>query len=70
VRACLQGCTHPVHWSERGRERKREGESEKEREKDVELSRIVIFIFKRNDGCLGTFSYLVLYRVHDEKRIG
>ncbi len=23
------------------------------------LSRIVIFIFKRNDGCLGTFSFLV-----------
>jgi hypothetical protein len=38
---------------ERGRERKRE--RERERERDVEMSRIVIFIFKRNDGCLGTF---------------
>jgi hypothetical protein len=32
---------------ERERERKMEGESEKERER--------LFIFKRNDGCLGTF---------------
>ncbi len=36
---------------------KREGEreSEKEGEKILNMSRIVIFIFKRNDGCLGTF---------------
>jgi len=27
VRACLQGCAHPLHWSERERERKRERES-------------------------------------------
>jgi hypothetical protein len=35
-----------------------ERERERERERNVEyvfkLSRIVIFIFKRNDGCLGT----------------
>ena len=38
------------------REERREKREEREREKerDVELSRI-IFIFKRNDGCLGTF---------------
>jgi hypothetical protein len=43
---------------ESGRERKRE----RERERDVEYVqsiglwfRVVIFIFKRNDGCLGTF---------------
>jgi hypothetical protein len=50
---------------ERGREREREGERGREREgergreregeRDVESSRIFIFIFKRNDGCLGTF---------------
>jgi hypothetical protein len=52
-----QGSYTPV------RERKREGEREKikrgkeggrERERKREMSRIVI-IFKRNDGCLGTF---------------
>ncbi len=31
------------------RERKREGE--RKRERDVEMSRIVIFIFKKNDVC-------------------
>ncbi len=35
------------------RERKREGE----RERDVKYS-CFIFIFKRNDGCLGTFKLL------------
>jgi hypothetical protein len=35
----------------RGREKGRERERERERERD----RIVIFIFKRNDRCLGTF---------------
>jgi hypothetical protein len=38
---------------EKERERKREKERKKER--DVELSRIVISIFKRNDGGLSTF---------------
>jgi hypothetical protein len=38
----------PVREREKVRERKREGE----RERDVEYD---IFIFKRNDGCLGTF---------------
>jgi hypothetical protein len=39
------------------RERKREGEREKgmEGEKEGGRERIVIFIFKRNDGCLGSF---------------
>jgi hypothetical protein len=38
---------------ERERERKREGERESKSEREGE--RIVIFIFKRNDGCLGAF---------------
>ncbi len=29
---CLQGCKHPLHWSEREREEDREGEGERERE--------------------------------------
>ncbi len=40
---------------EREREREKGREIKRERERDVEYSRIVIFIFKRNDGCLGTF---------------
>ena len=60
---CGRACkgAHTLFTSQREREREREGEREREREKegererDVELSRIVIFIFKRNDGCLGTF---------------
>jgi hypothetical protein len=36
---------------ERGRER----EIVREKEREREMSRIVIFIFKRNDGFLGTF---------------
>jgi hypothetical protein len=44
---------------EREKEEGREREKERERERDVEyiieLSRIVIFHFKKNDGCLGTF---------------
>jgi hypothetical protein len=45
--------------------KKRDGE----RERDVEYDSF-IFIFKRNDGCLGTFSYLVyifisyIHRLH------
>ncbi len=41
---------------EREKERKREGEreSEKEGKRNVEYG-CFIFIFKRNDGCLGTF---------------
>ncbi len=58
----LQGCAHPLHQSERERERKRkrEGEREKQREKERERERERgrererEFIFKRNDGCLGT----------------
>ncbi len=43
---------------ERGRERKREGENERKREgeRDVEYG---YFYFKRNDGCLAPFNYLV-----------
>ncbi len=42
---------------EKEREREREGgrEREKEGERGREREIIVIFIFKRNDGCLGTF---------------
>jgi hypothetical protein len=43
---CLQGCAHPLHRSERERERERERKN---------MPRI-IFSFKRNVGCLGTFS--------------
>ena len=39
---------------ERERKREREGGRERKRKMEGELSRIV-FIFKRNDGCLGTF---------------
>ncbi len=62
---------HPLHQSERERERKRERERERKGEKKREfvcereteryveyvfqLSRIVILIFKRIYGCLGTF---------------
>jgi hypothetical protein len=37
------------------REREREGGRERERKREGELSRMVIFIFKRNDRCLDTF---------------
>jgi hypothetical protein len=44
---------------ERDKGREKERERERERERKVEyvfqLPRIVIFIFKRKDGCLGTF---------------
>jgi hypothetical protein len=52
----LQGCAHSFTWQtgrkkegERVRKRERETESEKERQKER------VFIFKKNDGCLGTF---------------
>jgi hypothetical protein len=46
----------PVRKRERGGiKRERERGIKRERERNVELSRIVIFIFKRNEGCLGTF---------------
>ncbi len=38
---------HTLFTSQREREREREKEGEKERER--------VLIFKRNDGCLGTF---------------
>jgi hypothetical protein len=46
-----QGCVHPLYRSEREREREREREGEREKERDRES----VFIFKRNDGRLGTF---------------
>ena len=36
-------------------ERERGREMERERERERGRERIVIFIFERNDGCLGTF---------------
>jgi hypothetical protein len=53
-------CSKHSSFSQSERERKREGEMEKEgeRERDVEYGSI-IFIFKRNDGSLAPFSYLV-----------
>ncbi len=50
----------------RGRERKsgkegeREKESEKDREREGEKERLAIVIFKRDEGCLAPFSYLLL----------
>ncbi len=47
---------HRERERERGRERERESEKEGGREREIKnMSRIVILIFKRNDGCLGTF---------------
>ncbi len=40
---------------ERGRKREGGREREGEREREREMSRIVIFIFERNEGCLGPF---------------
>ncbi len=57
----------PVREKDRGREREREIKRDRERKRDGEIKRdrgrkregegerFVIFIFKRNDGCLGTF---------------
>ncbi len=51
---CLQGCTQPLHQSEREREIKRERERERER------CRIWLFLFlKGMTGALAPFSYLV-----------
>jgi hypothetical protein len=61
LRVCLWcGPAVSIPHSVRERERVREKESEKEREGEGEGERDVeygcfIFIFKRNDGCLGTF---------------
>jgi hypothetical protein len=49
---CLQGCAHPLHWSDRERERVRERERERERERDVEY-------VQKMTGALASFSYLV-----------
>jgi hypothetical protein len=46
-------------WRERGEERKRDRVRKRERKRErcriCPEIRIVIFIFKMNDGCLGTF---------------
>ncbi len=45
-----------VRMREKVREREKVSERERERERDVEYGYcIFIFIFKRNDRCLGTF---------------
>jgi len=44
-----------VRELKRRSEREKEGERGRDVEYVFQLSRIVIFIFKRNDGCLGTF---------------
>ncbi len=66
MRACnmLERVLTPLHQSEREGERERETERVREREREKEGVRerereryveYVIFIFDRNDGCLGTF---------------
>ncbi len=58
---CLRTPSSPVREREkeggRGKERERgrEEEIKRESEKVGERCKIVISIFKRNDGCLGTF---------------
>ncbi len=49
----LQGCAHPLHPSERGKEKERERERERK-----------LFLFlKGMMGALAPFSYLVIYRI-------
>jgi hypothetical protein len=49
----------PVRERERDKENERRKEGERKRERERERCRIcpelLFFIFKRNDGCLGTF---------------
>jgi hypothetical protein len=59
VLACWGSHTLFAGQGEREKAREREKEGGRERERDVEFSRIVIFIYKRKDRCLGIFSYLV-----------
>jgi hypothetical protein len=47
---CLQGCTHILH-GQREREIKRYSARERKRR---------VFVFKRNDGALAPFSYIVV----------
>ncbi len=59
----LQGCAHPLHWSEREREREREREKEERGEggRDVKYVHNCHFLFlKGMTGALAPFSYLVL----------
>ncbi len=51
LRACFMLEREREREKEGWRERERERESEKERDRE----RCVSFIFKRNEGCLGTF---------------
>ncbi len=62
----LQGCSHPLHQSERERKRKREGERERESEKRREKESKKegereerLFFLKGMTGALAPFSYLV-----------
>jgi hypothetical protein len=69
----LQGCSHPLHRSERERKRKKEGERERDREKRREKERESVrkrmkkrgkekreYLFlKGMTGALAPFSYLV-----------
>jgi hypothetical protein len=48
-------CTPSSPVREREREGERKRKRERERETEREGGRIVIFILKRNEGCLGTF---------------
>ncbi len=54
---------------ERGSERESEKEGERERERDVKYG-CLIFIFKRDDGCLGTFylSSVIIFEQFNDKR--
>jgi hypothetical protein len=49
------GQREPKRERERETETETETERERGREREREMFRIVILIFKRNDGCLGTF---------------
>jgi hypothetical protein len=56
---CLQGYTHPLHWSEREREREREIKKERGREREIKREGEYLFL-KGMMGALAPFSYLVL----------
>ncbi len=57
---CLQGCAHPLHWSERerGREIEREKEKERVRKRERERKRECLFL-KGMKGALVPFSYVI-----------
>ncbi len=65
----LQGCAHPLHWSERERKRerkreikreiKRERERERERERCKICPKLLLLFLRGMMGNLALFSYLV-----------